>query len=159
MIADTVVVRLATAADLPAVDRIERESFNDPWSMESFTASLALGHMRFLVGQVHGETDGSDSEVVAYVIALLLGHEAEILDIAVAGRVRCQGLGGLLLNTMIADLAEDGARTIFLEVRESNHGARALYRSRSFMHVGRRRAYYRDPVEDALVLRREIAPT
>ena len=52
-----------------------------------------------------------------------------------------------------------GARTVYLEVRESNAAARALYESRGFEAVGRRRGYYRHPVEDALVLRREIGTT
>jgi len=64
-----------------------------------------------------------------------------------------------LLERAIAELREAAVRTIYLEVRESNLAARTLYEANGFESVGRRRGYYRSPVEDALVLRREIGPT
>jgi [ribosomal protein S18]-alanine N-acetyltransferase len=60
---------------------------------------------------------------------------------------------------VLAELTEDGVRAVYLEVRESNQRARTLYESSGFDSVGRRRGYYRHPLEDALVLRREIGPT
>jgi ribosomal-protein-alanine N-acetyltransferase len=69
--------------------------------------------------------------------------------------MRGQGVGGRLLDATIGELERRGATSTFLEVRESNAAARALYASRGFDSVGRRRNYYRRPVEDALVLRRD----
>lgn len=152
-------IREAMLDDLPAVIRIEQESFPDPWSAESFETSLALDRMRFLVASGAGTGDAGSGEVLAYVIALVLLDEAEIADIAVSSAARCRGIGGRLLDAVMADLIGRGVRTLFLEVRVSNTPARALYESRSFREVGRRRGYYRLPTEDALVLRREIGPT
>ena len=153
--------------DLPAIIRIERESFADPWSRESFVSSLEVERMRFLVAEeraeerAEGSVDGKagDSRVLGYVIALVLSDEAEIADLAVASSARRRGIGGLLLDRVSDEVARRGVRSLYLEVRESNLGARALYESRSFRQVGRRRRYYRQPTEDALLLRRDLGPT
>jgi len=71
--------------------------------------------------------------------------------------VRRRGIGAMLLARMEEALTDVGVRSLFLEVRESNGAALGLYEARGFKPVGRRRAYYRVPVEDALVLKREIA--
>lgn len=158
MIAPPLVIRPATAADLPAVLQIERDCFADPWSAESFRNSLAPDRMRFLVAEAVDLVDDGKALVLGYVIALMLSDEAEIADIAVSADARRRGIGALLLDAAVEALAQRGIGTLFLEVRESNVAARALYESRSFVEVGRRRGYYRHPLEDAVVLRREIAP-
>ena len=63
------------------------------------------------------------------------------------------GIGRALVQKVISALTERGARQIYLEVRESNAGARAMYGALGFQEVGRRRGYYRRPIEDAIVLR------
>jgi ribosomal-protein-alanine N-acetyltransferase len=65
-------------------------------------------------------------------------------------------VGALLLDRILGAAAEFGARTVFLEVRESNASARKLYEARQFAVAGRRAKYYRQPEEDALIMRREI---
>ena len=97
--------------------------------------------------------------IIGYVVALLLFEEAEIANLAVAPTARRRGIGGLLLDRISASLAGDGVQSLYLDVRESNAGARALYASRSFGEVGRRRSYYRNPTEDALLLKRNLAVT
>ena len=79
--------------------------------------------------------------------------EGEILNLAVAPAGRRRGLGRALVEAMLEALRTRGIRQVYLEVRESNSSARALYASRGFKEVGRRKAYYRRPVEDAIVLR------
>ena len=64
-----------------------------------------------------------------------------------------------MLDAVLIQMGSRGVRTAFLEVRESNRAARALYASRGFTEIGRRQAYYRRPVEDALVLRRVLEVT
>ena len=91
--------------------------------------------------------------VVGYVVALDAADEGEILNVAVAPDVRRGGIGRALVQAVIAALAERGVRQIYLEVRESNAGARVMYGALGFQEVGRRRGYYRRPVEDAIVLR------
>lgn len=156
------IVRLARESDLGAVVQIERDSFADPWSRESFASSLALDRMRFLVAEDAdqertGGRDGGDA-ILGYVVALFILDEAEIADLAVSPQARRRGIGGLLLDRVAIEAARAGVRSLYLEVRESNSAARALYESRSFAQVGRRRGYYQHPPEDALLLKRELAP-
>jgi ribosomal-protein-alanine N-acetyltransferase len=159
---ESVVIRPAGESDLDGILRIERDSFADPWSRESFESSLALDRMRFLVASDGGAESRSgesgDETILGYVVALLVLDEAEIADLAVAPVARRCGIGGLLLDRMVADASHAGVRSLYLEVRESNSAARALYESRSFLSVGRRRGYYQHPQEDALLLKRDFAP-
>jgi ribosomal-protein-alanine N-acetyltransferase len=159
-------LRRALPADLPAIAAIERVSFSDPWTVEALASTLALRHIRFLVAEEIGPCAPSGSAagagagaLLGYVVALIAGDEGEIADLAVAPSARRRGVGGALLDRVVRDAAESEVQALYLEVRESNAGAIALYRSRGFGAVGRRRGYYRHPSEDALVLRREIAPT
>ncbi|MEO5815746.1 MAG: ribosomal protein S18-alanine N-acetyltransferase [Gemmatimonadaceae bacterium] len=157
----TLVVRPAEQEDIPEVLRIERDSFADPWSADSFLTSLEFDGMRFLVAVEErnvetGET--GEGSLLGYVIALLLAEEAEIANIAVSRDARRRRVGGLLLDRVTDELAQRGVLSVYLEVRESNAAARSLYESRAFRQVGRRRGYYRNPTEDALLLKREINP-
>jgi ribosomal-protein-alanine N-acetyltransferase len=98
-----------------------------------------------------------DSQVLGFIVAKQIGPEWEIENIAVTGSARRRGLGTRLLGEFI-DLARSrGAREIFLEVRESNLAARALYEKWAFIETGRRKAYYEDPVEDALIFKLSFA--
>ena len=158
----TLTIRPCATADLVAVANIERDSFSDPWSLETFTATLALRHMRFLVAEEVGPgvgRGGGGRSLVGYVVALVMGDEGEVADVAVAPFARRRGVARLLLERMSADVMEGGVRALYLEVRESNRAARALYDALGFAHVGRRRGYYQHPLEDALLLRRELGPT
>jgi ribosomal-protein-alanine N-acetyltransferase len=169
-----VAVRPAVAEDLEQIAAIEQASFSDPWTREAFISALALAHCRFLVAEEDG--DGADRAVregaprgtgdggsircvLGYVVALVIADEAEIADLAVVATARRRGIGGLLLDRVVAEAAETGVHALFLEVRESNAGALALYQSRGFGRVGRRQAYYRHPIEDALLLKRTLAPS
>ena len=157
-----VAVRHAVGTDLELVGAIERVSFSDPWSVESLASALALPHARFFVAEdaAAGRAGrGGASPLLGYVVALLYGEEGEIADLAVAPAARRRGIGGVLLDRVAATAMESGVRALYLEVRESNVAARALYHSRGFDMVGRRRGYYSRPSEDALVLRRTMAPT
>jgi len=142
-------IRLATWEDLPLVAAIESESFSDPWSDRSFGEILLAPTAIFLVA---ARTESR--AIVGYVVALVVQNEGEILNLAVAPDFRRRGLGGELLDAGLSAVHARGARDIFLEVRESNRPALALYGSRGFSAIGQRRKYYRNPVEDALVLRR-----
>lgn len=146
-------LRGAASTDLPAVAGIEQEAFSDPWSVASFAAALARPEVLFLVA----ESPPPDTAVLGYLVAWFLGEEGEIGNVAVGDAHRGRGVGAALLDAALAAAAGSGVRTLFLEVRESNRAARALYTSRAFLEVGRRRRYYRAPVEDALLLRHDLA--
>jgi [ribosomal protein S18]-alanine N-acetyltransferase len=153
-------IRRAERADLPAILGIERASFSDPWTEESFATALNLDRMLVLVAETPASESGDGVPVLAgYVVALVIGPEAEIADLAVAPAWRRRGVGQALLTRSMAELVATGVRTLYLEVRESNGAARTLYETNGFRSVGRRRGYYRQPVEDALLLRREIGTT
>ena len=142
-------IRPAMWEDIPLVAAIESESFSDPWSERSFGEILLAQAAIFLVAA------RSESRTIAgYVVALVVQNEGEILNLAVAPGFRRRGLGGELLDAGLSAVHARGARDIFLEVRESNQPALALYGTRGFSAIGQRRKYYRNPVEDALVLRR-----
>lgn len=151
-------VRPAAETDIADVLRIEQASFADPWSADSFVTSLDSDRTRFLVADEVEEGTGGGA-LVGYVIALVMASEAEIADIAVSPVARGRGVGGVLLDRMTAVLRDLHVENLYLEVRDSNVAARALYESREFRQVGRRKRYYQLPVEDALILRRDLAPT
>ncbi len=137
-------IRPATDLDLVAVAGIERETFPDPWTEESFRSLLT--HHAFVVVV-------NDGEIVGYVFGVGVEDIGEILNVAVADAHRRRGIGRALVSHALDALEHSGVRQVFLEVRESNTAAQALYRTMRFELVGRRRRYYRRPLEDALVLR------
>jgi [ribosomal protein S18]-alanine N-acetyltransferase len=141
-------IRPTIADDVPAMASIEALAFSDPWPATSFHELLAHPYARMA-----SATDESGG-VVGYCIMLRAADEAEIANIATAPGIRRRGIGARLLDDAIAAGAAAGVVAMFLEVRESNVAARALYVSRGFAAVGRRRGYYRSPFEDALILRR-----
>lgn len=147
-------IRPATVADVPAVTAAERRCFADPWSAESIAS---LFESKAFVGLV-GERTGPGAELVGYLFARAIADEAEVLNIAVIPEDRGRGLGGLLLDRGLAALERRAMSSVFLEVRESNQPARLLYLSRGFRPVGLRANYYRKPLENALILRRNLGP-
>jgi ribosomal-protein-alanine N-acetyltransferase len=90
------------------------------------------------------------------VVFRILGSEAEVLNLAVDHTQRRRGMGSRLMEDVIATSKAAGVKKIFLEVRESNKAAQNFYARMGFSETGRRRQYYRQPVEDALVLVRDV---
>ena len=124
---------------------IEQDVFTDPWSTQDFRDCLASDAV-FLVAK-------NADQVAGYVVAIDAADEGEILNLAVAPQGRRRGLGRALVERVLDVLSGRGASQIYLEVRESNAPARRLYAAHGFREVGRRKEYYRRPVEDAIVLR------
>ena len=124
---------------------IEQDVSADPWSTQDFRDCLASDAV-FLVAD-------RAATVAGYVVAIDAADEGEVLNLAVAPAGRRHGLGRALVDAVLEALTGRGARHIYLEVRESNGPARALYAAHGFREVGRRKQYYRRPVEDAIVLR------
>lgn len=147
----TALLRPVEERDLTAISRIERGSFADPWTEEAFRRLIDVEPAIFLVAECD-----PDSTVAGYVAAFSVGEDGEILNVAVTPEFRGRGLAGQMLDAVLIELGARGVRTAFLEVRESNEAARGLYGSRGFAEIGRRRGYYRRPVEDALVMRRVL---
>ena len=97
-----------------------------------------------------------DDELAGAVASREAAGEAEILNLAVAPAWRGRGMGRRLMETALEDAVSAGVRRVFLEVRESNTGARAFYFRLGFAEAGRRRGYYQQPAEDALLLSRAL---
>lgn len=143
----TLRIREAKDADLDRTSEIERACFSDPWPRVGFEPFLRAPRSVFIVGE-----NGPDDSVCAYCIARWVADEAELLNLAVARDTRRHGIGGQMLDATLAMLAQEGVSHVFLEVRDSNTAARRLYASRGFREMATRKCYYRNPVEDAVVL-------
>lgn len=91
--------------------------------------------------------------VAGFVVARAVEREWEIENVAVSGQARRRGLGSHLLGEFLNLVRDQGGQAVFLEVRESNLAARKLYEKWAFSEAGRRKGYYQDPPEDALVFR------
>jgi len=145
-------IRKARPDDVDDVAAIERRAFSDPWSANSFRALFGNPLVHFVVA----EDRKSTARLVGYMVMWFVVDESEIANLAVAEEARRAGVGARLLDHALAAARERRSAVVFLEVRESNAAARALYASRGFEIAGRRAKYYRKPVEDALVLRRGL---
>jgi ribosomal-protein-alanine N-acetyltransferase len=133
------------SADVPAVASILKKcSEAAQWSAVDLLAAET--------GDIYVWVVEEGGELAGMVAARAAGGEAEVLNVAVLPNYRRRGLGRSLLQVAIAELRAAGAGPIFLEVRESNSAACAFYSSLGFSPSGRRRAYYRHPDEDAIVL-------
>jgi len=136
-------------ADLPAVMRIEGESFSTPWKETTFRSLLNRADTDMFVAEL-------DGRVAGYAACWTVVDQSELGNVAVARDARGHGLGGALVDVVVERVKERGATECFLEVRESNAAAQSLYRQRGFTVVGKRRSYYAKPTEDALVMRLRI---
>ena len=122
--------------------------FSDPWSRDDFAECVASG-IPFFIAESRGV-------VAAYIVAHSATDEGEILNLGVAAAHRRRGIGRALVEHVMGVLGAGGVHAVYLEVRESNAGARRLYEVLGFREVARRTRYYRRPVEDAVVLRAAI---
>jgi ribosomal-protein-alanine acetyltransferase len=147
-------IRPATPADIAAMLALER-------------ASLTAGHWQPPQYQALFEPSApprlalleeEKSTLLGFLIACPLGPEWELENLVVAASARRRGLGTRLLHELIAVLRSQGGAALFLEVRESNAAARGLYEKCSFVEVNRRRDYYREPFEDAVMYRLILGP-
>lgn len=148
----TVSIEAAQARDLQQIVDLERASFSDPWSANSFAALLQEPAAFFVVAH-----DGAANRVAGYVVAWFVADEGEIGNLAVREPTRRRGIGAALLDAALGEALRRGAGAVYLEVRDSNVAARMLYAGRKFIEVGRRRGYYRSPAEDAIVLCRTLS--
>jgi len=99
----------------------------------------------------------SRSGVVGFLVARHLGAEWELENIVVAPYARRKGLGRQLLHALLAAARETNSESVFFEVRESNATAQKLYESAGFQQSGRRKSYYTDPPEDAILYRKNLS--
>ncbi len=140
-------IRPMVREDIPAVAALERESFSEPWSEKGFEDALP-GRQNIFLAAV-----GKEGMIAGYIGLYGSFDEGEITNVAVAGEFRGQGVGFLLVERMKELASLQGIRQIFLEVRVSNEAARRLYGKAGFEACGLRKNFYREPVEDAILMR------
>ena len=141
-------IRLMTADHVSQVAQLEKLCFRDPWSENSVASELNNPLSLWLVA-VEGE------KVAGYVGSQSVMGESDMMNVAVHPDFRRQGIGERLILDLIDQLNQRGNHSLTLEVRASNVSAIALYRKLGFEQVGLRKNYYRNPKEDALILRKE----
>jgi ribosomal-protein-alanine N-acetyltransferase len=135
--------------DVPAIAELEKICFSDPWSENSIASELDNRLSCWLVAE-------QNESVVGYVGSQSVLDAADMMNIAVAPEYRKQGIGKALIEALMEYLRQKKVIALLLEVRVSNASAIALYQKMGFEQVGRRPKYYRNPREDALIMRREL---
>jgi tRNA threonylcarbamoyl adenosine modification protein YeaZ/ribosomal-protein-alanine acetyltransferase len=140
-------IAVASAADLPAVEALQRRAFTNPWGAEAIKWELENTD----VARLYVLRDPSGA-VAAYCACWKVFDELHINSLAVDEELRRHGLARRLLRHVLADARVSGAHSATLEVRQSNQAARMLYEGLGFHVEGVRRDYYQDPREDALIL-------
>ena len=141
-------LQVMTDAHVAQVAELEKLCFSDPWSENSVASELKNPLSLWLVAL-------DDATVAGYVGSQSVLDEADMMNIAVHPDYRRQGIARQLVTELVAALAKKGVHSLALEVRASNAPAIALYEQLGFQQVGRRPNYYRNPKEDALILRKE----
>lgn len=124
---------------------IEKECFSTPWSENALREELENSHARFLVAVCDGEVSG-------YIGAHNILGEVYITNVAVSEKHRRKGMGEKLINNLISLCESENAEFITLEVRESNKPAINLYKKMNFKDVGKRKNFYENPREDAILM-------
>ena len=147
----TVDIRRLALTDLDSIEEIERRSYPTPWSRSMFAgelakpASLCLGAFE-------------DDRLAGYLITSRYVDAWHVMNIAVNPSFRRRGIATALLERLF-ELTDDGGRRGYtLEVRVSNKGAIKLYERLGFTARGKRRGYYTDNREDALIMWRDADP-
>jgi ribosomal-protein-alanine N-acetyltransferase len=149
---EEVTIRRMEAHDLGRVLDIERRSYTMPWTEATFRGLLRRTDADLFVAET------AELDVTAYAVFWAVLDQGELGNVAVAPEWRGRSIARRLLDAVARRARERGVRELFLEVRVSNNTARQLYQSYVFREVGRRRNYYMEPVEDALVMRKDLEP-
>ena len=130
------------------IAQLEKLCFSDPWSENSIRTELNNVLAHWLVA-MEGE------RVAGYIGSQTVMDETDMMNVAVHPDFRRKGIAEALVDRLVADIKAVGSHCLTLEVRASNAIAIALYEKLGFSQIGRRKNYYRNPREDALILRKE----
>lgn len=135
--------------DIPAICKIEQDNFTRPWGKGSLEGFVDNPAAVFLKAQINEELAG-------YCLFLLSFDTGDLYRIAVKPERKRQGVGARLLEEGLLQCGQKGADRILLEVRASNTPAIALYQKHFFQELGRRKGYYTQPAEDAVIMCRSL---
>lgn len=140
-------IRQAKLYDVPALSRIEQDSFDSPWSADEIAKDVTSKD-----GNIYVAVIESDEEKAGYAEMRMVAGEAQIYNIVIDRAFRGRGLGEMLLRHLIERAEEIGCGIITLEVRGGNEAAMELYHKLGFKEVGRRKGYYAKGGEDAVLM-------
>jgi ribosomal-protein-alanine N-acetyltransferase len=155
-------IRAATSADIPAIIALDRACITAAhWTEEQYLDALDRSGVErlALVAETLPSTASAEANATAagsfqgLLVARHVAAEWELENIVVAPSARRQGLGQQLLDALLAAARETSSSGVFLEVRESNASARSFYEKAGFAQTGRRKSYYTNPAEDAVLYR------
>jgi ribosomal-protein-alanine N-acetyltransferase len=154
--AEGLLVERATARDLDHILRIEQASCSTPWTRKMFEVELSENPFGHLYVARRGGAEGPEGGLIGYVCFWVVFEEFRLMTLAVDPSLRRQGFGRALLRRAMALGRAQGATRALLEVRASNAAALGLYEQEGFRRVGIRARYYANPVEDAVLMEREL---
>lgn len=140
------IIRTATIDDIPELCELEKECFSLPWSRKNFEDFFALD---FTVAFAAVERTVNGERIVGYAGLYISGNEGDITNIAVNAEYRRKGIGRALIEELKKVPNID---TLYLEVRESNLAAKALYEAQGFTADGIRKNFYHNPRENAILM-------
>ena len=135
--------------DLDIVSAIEKEVFQDPWSLNAFKTDLKNSMAWPMVAEF-------EKKVVGYSNIYIVAGEIQIGNFAVAPGFRNRGVAKRMMNEIFDKAGEHNCHSIFLEVRESNVPAIELYKKYGFAATGKRKDYYSNPRENAIIMVKEL---
>ena len=142
------IIEKMNSAHVPQIAQLEKLCFSDPWSENSIASELDNRLSHWLVA-LEGD------KVVGYVGSQTVIDASDMMNIAVHPDFRRRGIAEALIIALEEQLRHRGSKMLLLEVRASNAPAIALYEKLGFSQVGLRKNYYRNPKEDAMILRKE----
>lgn len=145
-----VTLREALRSDIEGIYQIEQACFSTSWSKEALLDDLEVEDKLYLVAEA------DDGKIIGYAGSWLVLDEGQITNIAIHPEHRRAGYGSKMTRKLTQMLRKQGMKHIFLEVRVSNIAAQAMYRRLGFTAVGVRKQFYSDPVEDGLIMRKEM---
>lgn len=149
-------IRTATSDDVPGIRAIEQQAESAAhWAEREYDALFAADAPVRIALVAVNESDVA--QLRGFVIARWTLDDWEIENLVVAPEDQRLGIGTKLIQDLLLRAQATGATSVLLEVRESNVAARRLYEKLGFSGAGRRTNYYREPTEDALILRCSIA--
>jgi [ribosomal protein S18]-alanine N-acetyltransferase len=155
-------IRSATPAYIPAMIELEQQCATAAhWTVEQYRQAFQPEGVRRLVLVADSSAPLASrpdlvGEVVGFLVARHIAAEWELENIVVAPTARRKGLGKRLVEALFSAARETNGGSVFLEVRESSAAARSLYERAGFEQTGRRKGYYADPLEDAVLYRRVL---
>lgn len=148
-----IIIQKARVDDIEAVFNIEAVESSHPWKKSYFLAEIANEISHFYVAR-----DLATADILGYIVFWIIEDILELHNLAIKDTFKRRGVATALMSFMLDLAANNSVKQMFLEVRLSNARATALYEKFGFKPAGRRKDYYRSPVEDALILRKILDP-